>query len=185
MPGGAPAGVVDGRKDVLFAAGVAAGVEPAGVPKPKDGVEDGAEPPNAPPAPAPPKRFGFGASPVAFPNDPKADVVDAPDVAWPPPNNPPGLLVAGVLEAPPPKTLDELIAVFPLPKSPLPGVLDAALAVPKSDGVAPLDELVAPNSGLLGVLLLLLLCVPKENDDAMLAVVGGVRWETGQLWGVS
>jgi hypothetical protein len=28
FPGGAPAGVVEGRNDVLFAAGVAVGVEP-------------------------------------------------------------------------------------------------------------------------------------------------------------
>lgn len=134
---------------------------PAVAPNPKEGAEDVAAPPEAPPAPPPPKRASFGASPAVFaapPKPPKVGVDDVPDVAWPPPNNAPGLLVAGVLEAPPPKTLDELVAVLPLPKRALPGVLEAAFPVLKRDGVVPLDELAAPNKGLFGVLLLLLPC---------------------------
>lgn len=81
-----------------------------------------------------------------------------------PPKRLPGLL-AGVPEAPPPKTLEDAVAVLAVPKRLVPGALeDVLLAVPKRLGVAPPDELgAAPNSGLLGVLLLLLFW-PKLKD---------------------
>lgn len=138
------------------------------LPKPNEGADEvagaGAPPPKRPP--------DFGASPLGFPNPPKPpklDVDGAPAVACPPPKRPPGLL-AGVLDAPPPKTLDELVAVLPLPnRPPLVGAEDVLLAVPNKEGVAAPDELgAAPNSGLLGVLPLLF-CWPNEND--ILAVV--------------
>lgn len=167
----------------MFGAGVAAGVEPdAALLKLKDGADDVAAPlvappPNRPPlgfaasppevAPAPPKRLpaGFAAAP---PNPPKAGVVEAPDVA-PPPKSPPGLL-AGVLEAPPPNTLVELVAVFPLPNRVLPDDAPDVFAVPNSDGVAPPDEpAAAPNSGLAGVLLSGFW--PPNVNDMMVVVV--------------
>lgn len=147
----------------MFGAGVAVGVEPDVVPKPSpsEGAEEVAVPlvlapafPNRPPA-------GFGVSPLGFPNPLKLGV------AVPPKRLLAGLL-AGVVEAPPPKTLDELVAVFVVPKRPPLGAAEVVLlAVPNRLGVAPPDELVAaPNSGLLGVALLLLLV--KLNDAMML-----------------
>lgn len=146
----------------------------AALPKLKDGVEDPDAPPVAP-APkrpplgfaaspvegvaAPPKRLpaGLDASPPVFPRPPNPandGVEDAPVVVPPPPKRPPGLL-AGVLEAPPPKTLVEPVAVFPVPNSELPEDAPGVLfAVPKSDGVVLPDEPVAaPNSGFAGALL--------------------------------
>lgn len=133
------------------------------MPKPKEGAgdEDVAPPAGAP---NPPKTdAGFAASPAGLlrllPN--RLDV-DAPVVAPPPPNSPPGLL-AGVLEAPPPKMLDVLV-VAPPPNRPGPaGVFVPvlpALAASKRDGAVPPEVLLAaPNNGLFGVLLLL--CCPN------------------------
>src|SRR5947209_319722 len=129
---------------------------PAVVPKPNEGAEDVAVPPVVPPIPAPPNGLGFGPSPLVLPEPPnvvKVDVDDAPEVAGPPLNRPPGLL-AGVFETPPPKTLDELVAVVPLPNSPPLGAPEVVVAVPKREGVALVDAGAAPNKGLLGVLLL-------------------------------
>jgi len=137
------------------------------VPNPKDGAGDEDVAPLAG-APNPPPKIaaGFAASPAGLlrllPN--RLDV-DAPDVAPPPPNSPPGVL-PGVFEAPPPKTLD-VPAVAPPPNRPEPaGVLVPvlpALAAPKRDGAVPPDVLLAaPNNGLFGVLLLL--CCPNLND---------------------
>lgn len=106
---------------------------------------------------------------------PNIDGVDAPDVAPPPPKSPAGLL-AGVLDAPPPKRPGAPL-VAPPPKSdeppdePAPEV--AEFAVPKSDGVEPPDVLLAaPNNGLLGVLPLF--CCPKLKPDML---CGWVRVE--------
>jgi hypothetical protein len=100
FPGGAPAGVVDGRENVLFAAGVAVGVEPMGcvkttggalewarvllyspavVPKPNEGAEDVAAGPGVAPALPNKPPAGFGVSPSFLPSPPKPkDGVDAP-----------------------------------------------------------------------------------------------------------
>lgn len=144
--------------------------------KPNEGAEDAAGAPAA--APAFPKRPpGLGVSPLGLPNPPNPPnpgVVDAPGVAPAAPKRPPGLL-AGVLDAPPPNTLDELVAVVPLPNRPLLGALEVALlAVPKRDGAPAPDELAgAPNNDLFGVLLLF--CWPKEKPD-MLTVMSGWMW---------
>lgn len=107
---------------------------------------------------------------------PKApDVVDAPEVAPPPPKSPAPGLLAGVLDAPPPKRL-ELLVFAPPPNSdeppdePAPDV--AVFAVPKSDGAEPPDVLLAaPNNGLLDVLPLF--CCPKLKPDILCGCVGG------------
>lgn len=84
LPGGAPAGVVDGRNDVLFAAGVAAAVDvvPEGVPNVNDGAEDAAALEGVALVPAPPKSPppGLGASPPSL-NPPNVGVEAAPAVA--------------------------------------------------------------------------------------------------------
>jgi hypothetical protein len=139
------------------------------VPNPNEGAEDVAAPAPLPKVP-PPNMEGFAASALGLlrPLPPKADSVDPPDVAPPPPNRPPGLL-AGVLEAPPPKRFE--VPVFAPPPNKVeppdeaaPGV--AALAVPNREGVEPPDVLLAaPNNGLFGVLPLF--CCPKLKPDML------------------
>jgi hypothetical protein len=85
------------------------------------------------------------------------------------------LLAAGVLDPPPPNIFDPPVLVPPLPNTPpLLGALAVLLfAVPKRDGVPlPVDG-VAPNRGLLGVLLPPLLLLGWPNWKLMLAVVKG------------
>jgi hypothetical protein len=85
-------------------------------------------------------------------------------------------LLAGVLDAPPPNGFDPPV-LPPAPPKRLPplGALEVLLfAAPNIDGVPLPDDGVAPNKGLLGVLLpplLLLLGAPNVKPD-MLAVVG-------------
>lgn len=111
------------------------------------------------PAPAPPKGLllGFGVSPL----------LGAPK----PLKRPPGLL-ADVPGAPPPKTLDELVALLPVPKRPAPGALEVAPDANRGG----IGELL-PNRVGLGALLPLFwpLFWPKEND--MLEVVERCRSE--------
>lgn len=136
-------------------------------PEPKVGAE-GVVPPEATPKPLP-KTGGFAAaSPLGLLTllPPNSAGAAAPDVAPPPPNSPPGLL-AGVLEAPPPKMLD-VPEVAPPPNRPEPpdelAPVFAELAVPKSEGVDPPEVLLAaPKRGLFGVLPLP--CCPKLKPD--------------------
>jgi hypothetical protein len=179
-PGGGPAGVVEGREKVLLGAGVAAGVEepvtrcqhpwpwlmredvPA-VPNPNDGV-GAADAAGAAPVEAPPNMDGFAASPVfAAEPKPKLGVDDAPAAA-PLPKRPPAGLLAGVLDAPPPKRPEPPAAAPPPPNSPPPGVLDAGVAAPKRDGDAAPDVVPAPpNSPLAGLDAPLLALLPAEG----------------------
>ena len=120
---------------------------PAAPPNPNDGAEAGADA-GAAPVEAAPNIDGFAASPgfAAFPPKPKVDVVGALAVA-PPPNRPPGLLAAGVLDAPPPKRPAPPELAAPPPKSPPLGVLDPVPAVLKRDGdEVPVALLAPPNS---------------------------------------
>jgi hypothetical protein len=128
----------------------------------------------APPEPAPPNIEGLGASPLGLLRPlPPNNEGDAPAVAAPPPKRPPGLLAAGVLDAPlppPPKRLDVPV-LDPPPKRPLPPVLAPEfallLAVPNMDGVDPPEVLlVAPKRGLFAGVLLLL-CWPKVKPDML------------------
>jgi hypothetical protein len=146
-----------------------AGHVQAVVPKPKEGV--GTAPvPAAEAAPNPPPNTddGFAVSPAGLlrPLPPNSPGVDAPDVAPPPPpKRPPGLL-AGVLDAPPPKRFDEPAGAPPPNRPEPPGVLAPVfpvLEVPNIDGAVPPDVLLAaPNNGLFGVLPPL--CCPKVKD---------------------
>lgn len=116
------------------------------VPNPKAGVEP-ADVAGAAPVDAPPNRDGFAASPVfAAEPKPKLGVEEPPAVAPPPKRLPAGLL-AGVLDAPPPKRFEPPALAPPPPKSAPPGVLDAGAAAPKRDGDAAPDVVPAlPNS---------------------------------------
>lgn len=169
--------MVDGNREaVLVGAGVAAGVEEDGLPKPKEG-EGAAAPPAALAVPEPtvPNKDGLAALLLVWLKLlPKGDAVELGVAAPPPPKRPPGLLAPAAFD---PKRL-EVPAVDAPPKSdgPLLGVLDVlfvAFAVPNSEGVEPVEALLAaPNKGLFGVLLLL--CCPKLK--AMLCDVGSWDW---------
>lgn len=152
------------------------GDSPPALPNPKDGAEDVA----GPPVEAPLNRLpaGLGASPSFFPKPkppPKAGVEDAPGVAPPPLNKPPGL-DAGMLDAPPKRPPEPPVLAPAEPnRPPLAGVLEVLLlAVPKTDGVALPVEGAALKSDLFGVLLLsppLLLLPCWPNVKLMMAVV--------------
>lgn len=121
-----------------------------------------------------------GVEPEAAPN-PKLGVADVLEEGAPP-KRVLGLL-AGVLDGPPPKRLEELVAVLAVPKRPVLGALEVVLlAEPKRLGVVPPDELgAAPNSGLLGVLLLLFWLKLKAMVAAT-ARVGAITLEAGWSW---
>lgn len=153
---------------------------PAGLPKENEGAAVAGVPPvkeaGLPPAAAAPKSEGFAAPPVSPPGlkeKPPDAGCDAPGVACALPKMP-GLLAAGVLDAPPNSVDPELAAPPPKREEVAPGVLEPEfaalllLAPPKrfEPGVA-----APPNKGLFGVLLLLL---PKVK-----AMMGGYAASPG------
>lgn len=158
---------------------------PVAPPNPNDGVE-AEEAAGVAPVEAPPNRDGLGASPPVFaamPNPPKLGVDDAPAVAPPAPNR---LLVAGLLDAPPPKSPEPpALAPPPPPNSPVLGVLDPVLAVPKRDGdEVPVVLLAPPNSppvgfGVLEPALLPAGCPNVKPDMVALEDVGCTERKPG------
>lgn len=176
--------MVDGRAKVLFAAGVAAGVDEAPKP-PNAGAEDVA---GAAPVEAPPNKDGFAASPgFAAPPNPKVGVEDAPAAA-PPPNRPPaGLLAAGVPDDAPPKRPEPPELGAPPPKSPPPapgalGVLDAPKMEGDEEPVAP-EPPKSPPAGFEALLPALLpLGCPNVKPD--MVALGGVecRERRAEVW---
>jgi hypothetical protein len=107
-----------------------------------------------------------------FPKPPKG-VDDAPGVAAALPNRPPLGLLAGVLDAPPPKRLDPPVLLPAPPNRPLLlGALDVLPVAPKSEGVLEPVEAGAPKRFGFGVLLLLLLlpCWPNEKPDILAGI---------------
>ena len=92
-------------------------------------------------------------------------------------------MLAGVLDAPPPKRPDPPVLPPALPnRPPVPGALDVLLFAPNMDGVPAPEVGVAPNRDCLGVLLSPLLGAPNVKPD-MLAVVRG-RLGLVSLFGV-
>ena len=86
-------------------------------------------------------------------------------------------MLAGVLDAPPPKRVDPPVLPPALPnRFPLLGAPDVLLfVVPKRPGVPLPLEGVAPNRGLLGVLLPPLLGAPNVKPDILAVVEGIIR----------
>jgi hypothetical protein len=175
LPGGGPAGVVDGRnEDVLLAAGVdavATAVSQLGSwhwvcdqrkDKPMLPNRLGAELVGAAPVLAVPNREGFGAPALGAAKAPKDGAGAALVAACP--NRPPGLLAAGV-EDELPNRFDEP-PVPPEPNRPAAGVLapEVAGVLPKREDPVPPAVVVAPKSVLLA-LLSLLAGPPKVNPD--------------------
>lgn len=168
MPGGGPAGVVEGSEKVLLAAGVAAGVDDsAGLPNEKEGVNVAVVPavvePELAVVPAVPKSDGF-AVPLAppFPNEKGLEAdCGAPVVVCEAPKRLGGLLAAGVFDPAAPNSVDPEFEPAPKRDAPLgalvPGVVLLLFAPPKEFDAL---ELAVPNRGLFGVLLELF---PKLN----------------------